>query len=348
MTPGLEAAVRDRVIDRATAERLQPYLTGAVAAADTADPDDEKLRLVTGFNDIFVTIGLLLFLGALVYLILDVDFASGPLKFASASVSVAVASWGLAEFFTRRKRLALPSIVLLVIFVLAVFGAVVSLLEGLSPQWQGNNDLAPVQLLVAGIAAAVAAVVHWLRFHVPITVAAGAGAVAVVLVALIQMLVPGLLTVYPTAVFLPLGLAVFALAMWFDSSDLKRQTRRTDIAFWLHLLAAPMIVHPLLAPVMTGTPSLSGAVLVLAVFLLLAEVALLVDRRAILVSSLAYLAYAAGTLIAASGVESSAFAVATLAVGAVVLLLSAAWKPLRRAVMALLPHSLRSRLPAVA
>ena len=38
----------------------------------------------------------------------------------------------------------------------------------------------------------------------------------------------------------------------------------------------------------------------------------------------------------------------TLAVGAVVLMLSAAWRPLRRAFMGLLPQSLRSRLPAVA
>ncbi len=344
VSSGLQAAVAAGVIDRATAERLTPYLTGAMQPAEMTDPDDEKLRLITGFNDIFVTIGLLLFLGAVAYLMLDAGSASGHLKFVSAGFSVALAAWGLAEFFTRRKRLALPSIVLLVIFVLAVFGAVVSM----SPKGPGSDDLAPVQLLVAGIAAAVAALIHWLRFHVPITVAAGTGALAAVLVALIQMLAPGLLTAQPVAVFMPLGLAVFALAMWFDSSDLKRQTRRTDIAFWLHLLAAPMIVHPLLAPVISDTPSLSGALLVLAVFLLLAVVALLVDRRAILVSSLIYLAYASGTLIAASGVESSAFALATLAVGAIVLLLSAAWKPLRRIFIHVLPDRLRHHLPTVA
>ena len=72
------------------------------------------------------------------------------------------------------------------------------------------------------------------------------------------------------------------------------------------------------------------------------------DRRAILVSSLSYLAYAAGTLIAAAGIEASSLAVSVLAVGAVVLMLSAAWRPLRRAVMALLPDGLRARLPAVA
>ena len=40
------------------------------------------------------------------------------------------------------------------------------------------------------------------------------------------------------------GLGVFTLAMWWDRSDRVRQTRRSDVAFWLHLLAAPMIAHP--------------------------------------------------------------------------------------------------------
>jgi hypothetical protein len=44
MRDGLEAAVRDGVIDRATAERLAPYLAGSAPAPEDADPDDEKLQ----------------------------------------------------------------------------------------------------------------------------------------------------------------------------------------------------------------------------------------------------------------------------------------------------------------
>jgi hypothetical protein len=43
---------------------------------------------------------------------------------------------------------------------------------------------------------------------------------------------------------LVLGIGTFLFAMWWDSSDRARLTRRADVAFWLHLLAAPMIVHP--------------------------------------------------------------------------------------------------------
>ena len=42
-----------------------------------------------------------------------------------------------------------------------------------------------------------------------------------------------------------LGIGVFLFAMRWDSSDPTRTTRRSDVAFWLHLLAAPMIVHPI-------------------------------------------------------------------------------------------------------
>ena len=42
-----------------------------------------------------------------------------------------------------------------------------------------------------------------------------------------------------------LGIGVFLFAMWWDASDRARTTRRSDVAFWLHLLAAPMIAHPI-------------------------------------------------------------------------------------------------------
>ena len=102
----LEAAVAKGVLDRSAADSLTEFLHQNRNAA--SDPDEERLRLITGFNDIFVTIGIALFLGALNYLL---GFGL------QGSLGVAIASWGLAEVFTKRKRMALPSIVLLVIFV---------------------------------------------------------------------------------------------------------------------------------------------------------------------------------------------------------------------------------------
>ena len=107
----LDAAVAKGVLDRDAADNLTEFLIQNRNSA-ASDPDEERLRLITGFNDIFVTIGIALFLGAMNYLLASYnDLVSG--------LGVAIASWGLAEVFTKRKRMALPSIVLLVIFVLS-------------------------------------------------------------------------------------------------------------------------------------------------------------------------------------------------------------------------------------
>ena len=64
----LEAAVAKGVLDRPSADGLAEFLIQSHKEV-ASDPDEERLRLITGFNDIFVTIGIALFLGALNYLL---------------------------------------------------------------------------------------------------------------------------------------------------------------------------------------------------------------------------------------------------------------------------------------
>ena len=155
----LEAAVAKGVIDRSAADSLTEFLIQNRDAA--SDPDEERLRLITGFNDIFVTIGIGLFLGALYYL-LGIGL--------NGSLGVAVASWGLAEVFTKRKRMALPSIVLLVTFVLS---CAVSSWHFFAPDIETLNFYdGKLHGISLGLAAVAASTLHWFRFHVPITIAA--------------------------------------------------------------------------------------------------------------------------------------------------------------------------------
>jgi hypothetical protein len=86
----LEAAVAKGVLERSAADGLAEFLIES-RKETSGDPDEERLRLITGFNDIFVTIGIALFLGALGYSIL------GPYGGPEGGLGVAVASWGLAE-----------------------------------------------------------------------------------------------------------------------------------------------------------------------------------------------------------------------------------------------------------
>jgi len=62
-----------------------------------------------------------------------VFFAAGRRQ-ARMWIAIATTAWLLAEFFTRLRRMALPSIVLLIVFAVAVFiGASIFLGAGISP-----------------------------------------------------------------------------------------------------------------------------------------------------------------------------------------------------------------------
>ena len=309
--------------------------------------DDERLRFITGFADIFVTLGIALFLGAAWWL------ARGEFGAGAGWAIVAALAWGLAEFFARRRRMALPSIALLAVFAAAVFASCASVAgidlgwggPILGPRGAGARELLP--LAGAALATLAFCALHYRRFSVPITIAAGGAAATGTLLALVFALVPGLGARALSALLVAAGLAVFALAMRFDLADRLRRTRDTDIAFWLHLLAAPLVVHPVLATVLRGggKPSTGAALLVLALVVLLALVALVTDRRAILVAGLAYAGIAFGTLVRDAGLAGGAAPLSFLALGAFVLLLSAGWHGLRGMVLRGLPAGLAARLP---
>lgn len=333
----LEAAVAAGAVPAEAAAALRAHVAASRAAPAV---DEEHFRLLTGFNDIFVSIAIVLLLVALAWL---GGSAAAPL----GGAAVAAASWGLAEFFTRRRRMALPSILLLLSFVGGVAATLVGLLVELEPDWPQR-----VQSLVgAGVAAAAAgaALLHWRRFHVPITVAAGAVALVGTGIGLVLASAPGA----EDRLLLPLlligGVSLFALAMRWDVSDRERVTRRSDVAFWLHLAAAPMIAHALFQSlgVADGEVGVGGAVLVIGLYALFALVALAIDRRALLVSSLAYVLFALSELFERSGAIGLSVALTALVIGSALLTLSAFWHPIRRAVVERLPAGARGLLPVL-
>jgi hypothetical protein len=318
-----------------------------------ASPDDEQLRFIGGFSDIFVTIGLAMFLGAIGY------FALQSFGKIGMWIAVAITAWLLAEFFTRLRRMALPSIVLLIVFAVAVFvGA--SLFFGAGfvrprpdypPSVTGSLlglDLGqPMALAAAALLTVLLTAVHYWRFRVPITIAAGCAALTGMVVGLVYGLAPELPPVAYNAAILACGLAIFALAMRFDMADPRRLTRRTDIAFWLHLLAAPLIVHSLVRGLVTNTSKLepTAAVAIMVVFLVLSFTAVLIDRRAMLVSGLSYAGIAFWTLIRQAGFSDMTTPLTILTLGAFVLLLSAGWRPLRAGILNNVPSALTRNLP---
>jgi hypothetical protein len=349
----LTAGVERGIITAEQAERLRALETSREPLEFVASPDDEQLRFLSGFSDIFVTIGLALFLGASGYL---AEKFSGT---AAKWIIVALAAWLLAEFFTRVRRMALPSIVLLIVFAFAVFMGASELLSAGYPRYYAAGSrpsaimgrLNPEQISTFGKAAFLTLLLtglHYWRFRVPITIAAGCAALTGTVVSLAFGLMPELSPTATSVVIFICGVAIFALAMRFDMTDRERLTRRTDIAFWLHLLAAPLIVHSLIRGLIgADTVGLGpeSAIIIMIVFLALSFVAVLIDRRAMLVSGLTYAGIAFWTLIRQAGLSDMTTPVTILALGAFVLLLSAGWRPLRTAILNILPVALTHRLP---
>jgi len=333
----IDGAVTAGVISREAATALRNHV-----ARDHAAPavDEEHFRLLSGFNDIFVSI-------AIALLLVAVGQIGSSVAMPIGGALVAGTSWLLAEYFTRQRRMALPSILLLLGFVGGVGGTLAGLVAGWN--FDGMAD-ATKGLIGAGIAlaAAVAAYVHWRRFMVPITVAAGAVAAVGTVIALVYAAMPGIERAIWPVLFVA-GLAVFALAMRWDLSDRARQTRRSDVAFWLHLAAAPMIAHPVfqLLGVFGDAISVATALVVIALYLAFALVALAVDRRALLVSSLVYVLYAMYALFRSAGAIELSAAFTAFVIGSALLTLSAFWQPMRQRVVATLGAYGR-RLPPVA
>src|SRR5437660_460483 len=154
----LDDAVASGVISAEAATALRTYIENQRV---TAIPDEEQFRLLTGFNDIFVSIAAAILLFAVGWIGQSIGQAAnlaidprGPTFV--APLFVAATSWGLALYFTAKRRMALPSILLLLAYVGGVFATgLFALILGMGPDNVNGNDqlggiLAAVSAAIAG------------------------------------------------------------------------------------------------------------------------------------------------------------------------------------------------------
>lgn len=187
--------------------------------------DQENFRLLNSFNDVFVVIALALLLSSVFGLFASMNQGVRGL------LLVALICPLLSEFYTLKRHMALPSIMLMVSCLLATGGFVFAASQ--------SSTAMSIQTSVgiSAVAAALAAAAHWGRYRVPITP-------ALIAAALVVLAVSALLDLGAMWVSLLIcGTMVFCAAMWWDARDVARLTRSSDVAFWLHLLAAPLICH---------------------------------------------------------------------------------------------------------
>jgi len=315
-----------------TDESVVEFRTLIASQKQTVGVDEEHFRLVSSFNDIFVSIACVLLLFSIAQIGSDLSNIFG-------AISLAIVSWGLAEFFVQKRRMALPAILLLVAFVGGIVWATVSVLSEIK---SGPS----ISIFSSGCLGVIAARIHWERFKVPITVAVGAGTFSGCIILLIETHFQQLEN-WVSAILFLCGIFSFSMAMYWDMLDTNRQTRKSDVAFWLHLLAAPLLVHPVFSSlgILEGQSGPMQTISVMGLYVLMAFISIAIDRRALMVSSLIYVLYAFSSLLKAYGLVSLGFAITGTFIGSVLLLLSAFWHLSRAWLLGHLSDFVQSRLP---
>ena len=377
----LQSAVKAGVIEPSAADALRGFVANNKSSPATSE---ENFRLVTGFNDIFVTIAVIIMLFAMWWIgesfqddvhnysggnLSSETYSSGRYK-ALGGFFCAATAWFLAEYFVRVRRMALPSIVLLLALVIGVFFGTSFYFwdldytqygrvswwndgPGIRPKLEAQTIRENGGYALSALFSSMVAALFWFRMRAPIAIAAATGMAALTILFGIFYFTgtTAFLAIMPLILTLCCGIAIFGFAMWWDVSDTSRTTQRSDIAFWLHMLAAPMIAHALFGLIGVsdgGRISTAAVILVLALYTLFATIAIIVDRRALLVSALAYVLIAMTALFRNFGVIELGVAFTAFIIGSALLLLSAFWPIIRRSIMKLLPDGISSRLPKAA
>jgi hypothetical protein len=316
----LQQAVEQQILQPEQLEPLYQFLQHRELSTATEDPREEPLRFIRSFGDVFITLGILLLV-----------FAINMAQLSGYQYLIPVAGLVLiSEWLVRVRKLALPGIALLLAILFFI-----------------NKAIAFDHLHATTLGLAIlsfSSLIYYLRYRMPFSLLPfAAGLVAMVIIQ------SGLKVLENPIIFAGLGLAVFVLAMVFDMLDTRRVSQLSDSAFWLHLLAAPLIVHGTMFSIITSQhewiQSINLETIILLLFAIFFLLALLIDRRAMLISTQLYILYAATQLLQQQfGNTQNIVMYLLLGLGFFVIFFGSYWYLARRLLFGFLAGSAISRL----
>ncbi len=349
----------DEALARGIISNEQRQKMAGISGENKGD-SQERLKPIGTMNEIFVTAGLMVLFAGISGLVLKL---LGSVFY--AGVIDAAIAWTVALKFHQGKRFRLPIIYsCLHAAVVLAMAVKMQLLGGggvmpphypTPPFWyhRGMPAIQPYQpsltetllpLIVGGAALAAAA---W-RFRIPFMMLP----IGVLFATIVTLAAREADNDASYRVLLGgCGLAVLAVAVFFDLKDPQRVTRWSDFAFWSYVVGSPLFVHSLFLSVLINSggaarPHLPvhldmGTCLALAVLALAVSFGgLLLNRRALILSTLFYVGYVIFRLLAGFlifGGPATLLLVTLVLIGLYVTLLGSRWAQVRRAVMGRLP-----------
>jgi hypothetical protein len=342
----LRAGVAAGILTEAQAARLLTLSQSRAGTRAALTGDDEPFELFRGFSEIFISVGLVILLAGIMGLV----SLSGHVL--AISLSGAVLAVLLALYFTRKRRMTLPSIVLSIAFAQAISAAILWMVMGSADIVPGGGTVILIGTLI------VAALLAWYwAFKIPFTMFLIGVAILIVIMMSISRAAPIALWNNPANLFdlgggsllargtLAFGIAAFIAGMAFDMRDPHRLGRYAASGFWLHLLAAPALVNTV-ALTFLNMGNTRGYILLALSLALITLLALIIDRRSFLTAGIAYLGILLGLVLVPDGGDPIRWAWLLIVLGGFVTLTGAFWTQWRSAILRALPDFPgKSRLP---
>ncbi len=313
----LQQAADKGIIKNDQIEPLLEFLSDR--NSNTSAQQEEPLKFIRSFGDVFITLGI----GILAY-------AISMLGLSQYEFLIPVAGFILiAEWLVRVRKLSLPGMAILISILFFMYRAI-------------NIDSEQSAIWTSALIAATS-LAFYVRYKMPFSLLTLAGALIAIAIIMI-----GARVLSDPIIFSVLGLAVFSAAMLFDSQDTKRETHLSDSAFWLHLIASPLIVHGVMLAMLLGDNSwvqvVGKEVVIVFFFIGFLLLALLLDRRAMLISTQIYMVYALTQLVQGQFNSSQNLMIYILmGLGLVIIFFGTFWYKTRRFIFGFLSGSTLSR-----
>lgn len=344
----LDAAVRAGVLGEDQAIALRNL---AARQAGTPAPSREKFEIFSGLADIMTALAIVALMAAVV------GFTG---TFPPLALLVFPAMLWAGRRFTIERNFAATALLLFFFYCVATstigmmiaFGATAEAVTG-----RGFDTLRePTALWIVGVLTTTGCWLWWRSCRLPVAVAAGWVAGMNLATNLVRIAFPQAPSVVASIAILAWGLVMLGAAIWWDMTDVRRETIRSRVGFWLHAAAGFFIAKAVLALLAGRHDTADGwmgiyfakandvgpdvALLFLLFFAVCLAVSLLLDRRSLIFSTMWQ------ALIAIAALTANMPAALAIA-GALLLTMALRWQKMRSMILNRLPLAVRAQLPRV-
>ncbi|MGA0539581.1 hypothetical protein [Neotabrizicola sp. VNH66] len=341
MPEDLRAAVQAGIVTEAQAASLKALIDGRAGRRAQMPAEDEPFEFFRGFSEIFISLGLILLMAGIVGILV---LAGGAVVLIALPLIVAAIAFWWAFYFTRKRRMNLPSMVLAIAYGSGVWLGIFAILLSMDLQSRAV-------VLVPSVVAVLAMAVWYRVFRLPFSAfILGLFALAAVYTATASVdalggFIEGSRTGFGgffdlrespafALATLGFGLAAFVAGMWFDLKDPHRLGRHAATGFWLHMLAAPALVNTI-ALTLYNTGGGLGIALLAGALVAITLLALIIDRRSFLTAAIGYIAIVITWLL--GGEDLDTWVAILILLGAFITAIGTWWVQLRAALLRALP-----------